>query len=192
MTLETILSSLQSKLKPIGIYKLNGNTLVNAELSAYAQGLKILNDKLETLENESFIVTASDYGLSFRETLFGRVKSNRTVEERRDMLIYRGSINSNDFTRESIERALIAIGIKGAVSENVDGNNVYINCLDILDSFSSESDIIQRAQEFLPAHLNEIFDFRVLSWNYIDSKDISFDNMDSYERTWSFIDNFEE
>ena len=52
------LDSMSGKLKFIGLYSLNGSTLIDAELEAYAVGLNLIADSLAELENEVFIQTA--------------------------------------------------------------------------------------------------------------------------------------
>ncbi len=182
--------NLQQILRPLEIYSLSGDTLVDIELKAYAEGLNILQQELETLEKEAFISTASSYGLALRESLTGRVKDLVDVESRRDMLLYRSSITSNDFTKEDIENALISCGIDAQISENFDGNSIYVSCSALMDEFNSQEDVIKTAMEFLPAHLQINFDFRSFCWDDIDSNELTFDEMDSKNMNWNEIEEY--
>lgn len=184
--------NLQQKLRPLNLYSLNGNTLVDAELKAYAQGLNILANKLDILQREIFINTAIDFGLALREKLFGRIKSSVSATNRREMLNYRNSITVNDFTKEDIKNSMTACGLNTEIQEYFDGEKIYIRCLSLIDDFSSKNQAIAAAQEFLPAHLQVEFDFRDLTWNYIDSLEDTFNEFEAKNLTWNQIDTYNE
>lgn len=114
-----VLDSMTDKLKPIGLYNLNGSSRIDAELAAYAAGMNLVYEGIEELKNEVFIPTAVDYGLNLREQAFGPKKENLPVEDRRSMLLYRGAVTVNDYTRESMERAMIAAGLRTSMSEKI-------------------------------------------------------------------------
>lgn len=181
---------LQSKLRPLNLYLLSGTTLVDAELKAYAAGIDILNEKLEVLEREAFIATATTYGITERERITGGIKTGIDINNRRDMLIYRFSITVNDFSKANIEKALRACGLDTTIIEKLDGATIHIDCKGLLDHFDTEQDAIEAAQSFLPAHLSAHFDFRILTWDYIDANDKTFSEMDSANFTWDQIDNY--
>ena len=122
------LQALRDALRPLGIYKLEKGTLVYAELAAYAAGLDLLEDGLDELEREAFLPTAQGEGISRREEIYGKPKTLLPLRERREMLLYRGAINNRNNTREDLERALVACGLRAQVKENLDGASIYI-CL---------------------------------------------------------------
>ena len=125
------LQALRDALRPLGIYKLEKGTLVYAELAAYAAGLDLLEDGLDELEREAFLPTAQGEGISRREEIYGKPKTLLPLRERREMLLYRGAINNRNNTREDLERALVACGLRAQVKENLDGASIYINCFDL-------------------------------------------------------------
>ncbi|MDQ5983851.1 MAG: hypothetical protein RUMPE_00880 [Eubacteriales bacterium SKADARSKE-1] len=186
------LDSMKSKLKPLCLYDLSDSSLISAELKAYAEGLDILYDVSEEIEKECFISTAENYGLDLRERLYSSTRSNLTLSERREMLLYRYSITSNDFNKESIEKALVAAGIRGYIIEAPSANKIYINCLELFDTMVSNSMAQAEAEKFLPAHLSYDFDFRPLQWVQIEDKDMTFSQMDAADLTWDQIDNYDE
>ena len=173
------LQALRDALRPLGIYKLEKGTLVYAELAAYAAGLDLLEDGLDELEREAFLPTAQGEGISRREEIYGKPKTLLPLRERREMLLYRGAINNRNNTREDLERALVACGLRAQVKENLDGASIYINCFDFLEDFQGQEEIKAAAKEFLPCHLEAEFDFRTLDWNRIDSMDKTFDQMEA-------------
>ena len=108
------------------------------------------------------------------------------------MLIYRYSITSNDFNKESIEKALIAAGIRGYIIEMPSENRIYINCLELFDTMVTNTMAQVEAEKFLPAHLLYDFDFRPLQWAQIEDKDLTFSQMDAADLTWGQINNYHE
>lgn len=182
------LDSISSKLKAIGLYSLNGSTRVDAELAAYAEGFTLISDSIEELEREVFIPTAIDYGLTLREQAFGPQKTDLPVEDRRSMLLYRGAVTVNDYTRESMERAMIAAGVKTSMSEKIPEKKLYINYIAALGGYRTPEQIIAAANEFLPAHLVCEFDFGSLTWNFLDASENTFDAIDKLDYTWDQID----
>lgn len=153
------LQAMREALRPLGIYRLEEGSLICAELAAYAAGLDLLEEGLEELEREAFIQTAEDYGVSNREMIYSKPKTLRPLQERREMLLYRGGINNQNNTREDLERALVACGLRAAVTEQLDGASIRIDCLGVLDDFADQAQIQTAAAEFLPCHLEAVFHF---------------------------------
>lgn len=186
------LPSMLGKMKDIGLYACTGTTLVEAELKAYAVGLELLCQTLWELERESFVLTASEEGLELRERSCGGLRDFLSLEDRREMLLYRMAVTVNDYTAKGLEQALLAVGIRTAVS-GMEDKSVYINVLGTTgERKKSQEEIKAAAAEFLPAHAEWFFDFGVLSWDYIDGKENTFDQMDRADLAWSEIDGYAE
>ena len=182
------LTLLKSKLKPLGLYNLSSGSIINAELSAYAVGFELLNEKFNELERECFISTSQSFGLDLREKLFGYLKSDLGNSERRERLLYRNKITSNDYTKIKIEEAAKSCGIEGYIIENKGGTKFDFNCNDTFSSDEERQSAINEAKQFLPAHLRCDFDFRDLSWDKINENDYTFNQMDAEDLTWNEID----
>lgn len=153
------LLSIKRKLSPLNLYNLDDQNIINAELSAYAVALDMINYEIASLENECFISTAQSYGLDLREKLFEYIRTELSNEKRREMLIYRKSITSNNFTKSKLEEALMSSGIEATISEDFDNNTITVNCTDIFDTSKTQEDAKKAAEEFLPAHLEATFNF---------------------------------
>lgn len=179
---------MKNKLKPLSIYNLSDDTLIMAELAAYAQELDRLYDLLAELEKECFIKTATDYGLSLRERSYTSPRADLTYDDRRKMLLYRMSITSNDFNKESIERALLAAGINGYIIESPNELKIEINALELFDTMVTESEAMLAAEQFLPAHLTCIFDFRQCQWVQLDAQELTWEEIDAKDLTWADFD----
>ena len=58
----TSYDTMASALRETGLYALSGETLVDAELAAYAAALDVLCERLEALQKDSFLCTAGRRG----------------------------------------------------------------------------------------------------------------------------------
>lgn len=182
---------MKSKLAPLGIYSLKQDSVVFYELCAYAEGLSILEDYLDELESECFVATASDYGIYMRERLFSYKKDSLQTSYRRALLLYLMSVTSNDYTLSRMNKAIAAFGLEGEIDENPGTNSMQINCTSALDNIVSKADAVSNIKKFLPAHLEVTFNFGELSWEYFDSLDKTFGELEEQDLTWNEIDNYE-
>jgi hypothetical protein len=183
------LESMRKKLQATGLYTLAENSAVDCELQAYAQALDMAQDALAELERESFVVTASGYGLSMREAQY-EIMGSGTTEERRAAILKLGSVTPNDFTKTAMKRILEIAGLEAEICENTAENRLYVNCLGNTDE-AAQGKARKIANMFLPAHLDAELDFRSISWNNIDGKDDPFEAWDNLDLTWDAIDHYE-
>ena len=183
------LESMTAKMKATKLYSLGGNTTVDFELQAYAQGFAMACDELEKLEQEAFIATASDYGLANVESLL-QIGAAGSTEERRNAVLQRCAITPDNFTREDMEQAFEMEGIHAQICEKIAEKCVYVNCMDALPTEQKKGAVAKTAKNYLPAHLSAELDFRSISWNNIDGADESFDTKDGRGLTWDAIDGY--
>lgn len=183
------LASMCQKLIPTGLYSCEPGSVVYAELCAYASALDPLCSLLDELQRELFIPTALSFGLEMRERMCGPVLDFLSPNDRRERLLYRGAVTVNDYTPKGIQNALLSLGIRATVCEMSD-QSVYVNVVSC-DRDLTQDQVVQAASEFLPAHCLCSFDFGVLSWLFIDQKDLSFNAMDLCDLSWDQIDAFQ-
>lgn len=156
-----------------------------------AQGSQLdLRAQERGLQRESFVATASDYGLSGREAQFG-MNGQGSAEERRAAIIKLGAITPNDFTKAGMERILSIAGLDAAVYEDTAAKKLYVNCLGESKDQTAREAAMKISNLFLPAHLNAELDFRSISWNNIDQAEDAFDTVDALDLSWDEIDNYE-
>lgn len=192
------INSIKKSLKPLGIYKLNSQGLLNAELSAYACELDTLNEEIEKLEKECFISTAEDYGITLREQLYDFSKPLWDVAKKRQRLLGMSLVKPTSFTKADLENILEVYGIEAAILENTKTGNIYINCLSTNDLFENvfssdsenKSSTINQIEKFIPANLTFEVDFSTISWDVIEEFDNTFNQMDAKEYKWAQIDNY--
>ena len=177
-----------AKLSPTRLYSCDPGSLVFAELYAYASALQPICDLLFLLEQEAFFSSASSFGLDAFERLSGPVLDFLPVADRRARLIGRASVTPNDYSSLGIQNALLSVGIRSSVCESAD-RSVYVHVLSA-DRDLSQDQIVSAASQFLPAHAPFLFDFRPLSWDFIDQNDLSFLQCDQKDLSWDDIDNY--
>ena len=154
------LESMKRNLRPTGLYTLDGTTAVDFELAAYAEALDAVSAEIRELQAESFVATASGYGLELRERAFALPAAGGT-EERRAALLALGSVKPFDFTKARLEAALAALGLAAELEEDPAG-------LRIAAKFQSmpscgEAAAQKKLETFLPAHLTVESDFTDIS-----------------------------
>ena len=88
-------------LRGTGLYTLDGNTRVDAELSAYGAGFALIEASFAELLRELFIETAVGYGLDCWELLFRPQVSAGTAGQRRASLLARMGVGGDAHTLAS-------------------------------------------------------------------------------------------
>lgn len=185
------MDSMLEKLRPLGLYHLTGHSLVEAELMALASGLDLVYETLESLEQEAFVSTAESEGLDMREQTFGAKRTELPLSIRKEMLLRRGAITVNDCTKASLDRALLAVGLRASVHEMPSEESLNINCIEVLDTKTRRSDLVRAASRYLPAHLLLDFDFGKVTWGYLAQSDKCFHELEADEYTWQQIHSLE-
>ena len=115
--MEKITERMRAALRETGLYSGAGK-IVSAELAAYGAGLSLLFGAVEAVRRNMLVGTADAAGLAAFERLFRITPSSDSVENRRAMLLERGSVTGSDNTRAALERQLLAAGIRGNIVEH--------------------------------------------------------------------------
>ena len=92
---------LRRLLAPLGIYRLDRDSLSGAELYALGRGLDAVSDRLDEVEREGVTATAEDEGLRRREALFLRRPASTTLKERRGAIAALLQIDGDSLTPEA-------------------------------------------------------------------------------------------
>lgn len=184
------LESMKKELRATGLYALSGATLVDAELASYAAGLQPVSDAIEELQRELFVQTASGYGLSLRERLF-LLGAEGDEAQRRAAVTALGAVTPRGFLRESIQKTLCGAGVLCEICEKPEEQTVYLNMGTQADTTQEQTQKIETAKRFLPAHLGAELDFRSISWNNIDQAGGTFDTWDAKGLSWDSVDQYE-
>ncbi len=180
---------MKEALYPLDLYSFD-DTKISYELMAYSVVFDELNNELCTMLSERFVQSASSYGLSEREIVVGAQREDLNIEERREMLMLRNSLDNNSFTLSKIKNALKSFGLSCNVYEYP---NQFVIVLDAIGTYKSEQQAWIRAevQKIMPAHLQVQVIFGGPSWDTIDQNNNTYAYLDSLDMTWDSIDNLE-
>ena len=154
---------LRALLAPLGVYRLDGDSLSGAELHALGKGLDGVSARLDQVERESLTETAEDEGLRRREALFLRRPASTTLKERREAIAALLQIDGDSLTPEAINRTISGCGIRARAIET-GTNRVLIefpNTAGVPQDFEQIEKIIL---DILPCHLEVEFRLRYLTW----------------------------
>ena len=175
---------MRGTLTATGLY--NGeDPIFSAEMAAYGEGLSYLFDAIDSSRQDLFVQTAGAEQLKRFEKLFGVMPSSEDVQVRREMLLTRGSVTPADHTKADLETQLFGAGIRGNIVERHEGG-LYVNVQELLGVSKEAAEA--EAENFLPAHLPYVLDFGVNTWNAIDSRELTFDEMDAAADVWNQLD----
>ena len=146
-------TSMKQKLLPLNLYSVSDNSNLNAELLAYAEGLDILFNDLDTMLREYYISTAQSYGITEREKLVGAERSEYSITKRREMLKNREQTLGLSCTPNAFFMMLKSYGLSDfIITEKFAQQEVVIT---VYDSLSNEikSWINERVEADFPSHL---------------------------------------
>lgn len=182
--------TMQKALLNTGLYDFF-DTTVDSEIRAYSVELDRLDNTVSTLLNEEFFQTASSYGLTNFELLYGPVMDNLSIMTRRKMLLKRESINQNDFTLGGFEKALKSLNLDYVLYEFPKFSRVMIYAQG--DYTNAQKNWIRaQLEKIIPAHLEWQIAFNSLSWEELEKKNLSFSEIDDKDLTWEAFDNLSE
>lgn len=175
-------------LSPVNIYNLDKNSNIYKELLVYAEEIDLLIAELNKLLEEEFLDTATDYGLSNIEHIYTEPYSNETPEIRSSKILQRLLISDNDFTLPAIINSIKSFGAKDfQIIEYPQRYNIVVEIKG--DYQQSDIDFIKaEIRKIMPAHQNVEVYFNGLSWQEIDSKNLTFSSMDLKNYSWETID----
>lgn len=175
------------KLYPLMMYDLDSG-IVSAEMQSYAVALDYLEDAVREILSESFINTAVSYGITQREKLIGKERSDLDLETRRSMLLQRQKINGKDFTLKSFKDAFESLDFDCDIVEMPSSFTVSVESKGTYTP-AQKAWIKSQAESLLPAHLIFSLSFGGYSWNDIESKGKTFSQIENLSYTWNDTDN---
>ncbi|MCH5303405.1 MAG: hypothetical protein J1E41_00955 [Ruminococcus sp.] len=180
----TSLESMIKKLLPLNIYRIEDDTNIKNELSAYAYALDIHRENIDTLIKECFISSAEDYGIEIREKVIGDLKSFYDIEKRREMLTLRKGFNDNDFTADSLGEFIKSFGVTDYRLSEVPTQNIISVCVGGSYSDSEARWIENQIRLILPAHLTAFVYFGGKIWRQLNQEDKTFKEIDAQDLMW--------
>lgn len=178
---------LKDLLRPLSIYQLE-DSICGAELSAIGLLFDDISVQLETMEQESSLYTAQDYGLDNISSLLSVTPVTTTVAERRDALASLLRISGDSFTPSAINDTLTGCGLTVVASDGESPLVVTVTFPDvpgIPDHFEEMKLVIE---EILPCHLDIQYDFWYITWALMESNYGTWNNIEASGFTWSSLE----
>lgn len=136
-------------LRGTGLYTLDGDTWVDAELSAYGAGFALIEAFFTELLRELFIETAAGYGLDCWELLFRPQVSAGTAGQRRASLLARLGVGGDAHTLAEYSALLPGAGVEGTLAETEEGGLLVTGS----PAGVTEEEAERELDRLLPAHL---------------------------------------
>lgn len=179
---------LKSLLRPLGVYDLQPGSLSASELEALGRGLDGLSGRLDYVERESVLATATGEGLDRREALFARTPVRYTTELRRQAIAALLRIGGDSFTLADINNTISGCGIKAVAQEKGQFGFIRIIFPDVAgvpEGFDQIYDIIM---DIIPCHLDVEFYFRFLTWADCDTHRYTWTVIHARSYTWHSLE----
>ena len=175
---------LRALLAPLGVYRLDRDSLSGAELYALGRELDLAAHRLDEVEREGVTATAEDEGLRRREALFLRRPAAVTPEERRAAIAALLQIDGDSLTPEAIDRTIRGCGIWAQAIEM--GTNrvrvVFPGTAGVPAEFEQIEKIVL---DILPCHLDVEFYFRFLTWEECHRQGYTWALVEEREYDWN-------
>ncbi len=153
-------------LKASGIYSFSDNSIVLAEMRAYANVLNDIYEKSTTMIEEGYYhVLLGAYHDKF-ENMYGFVvtrrdaeDSSQTASQKISLIKQREQITNNDFTVEGIVKCLNSTGVPYEYTEDVENKTISLYLSgNISKYYANLTDAITAVSKFMPYHSKPIID----------------------------------
>ncbi|WP_295763344.1 hypothetical protein [uncultured Oscillibacter sp.] len=174
---------LRALLAPLGVYRLDRESLSGAEICALGRGLDFVAERLEDVERESVTATAEGEGLSRREALFLRRPAAATPKERRAAIAALLQIDGDSLTPEAIDRTIRGCGIWARVIET-GTNQVRVEFPGTAGVPPEFEQIEKIVMDILPCHLGVEFSFRYLTWGECEGEGYTWGAVEAEGYDW--------
>ncbi len=185
------LNQLESILSPLGIYKIEDNSIIKAELVAYAYGIDLVKEQIQKTLEEGFIQTSQDFGLSLREELM-KIEPEGSIDQRREKIIKRNCVIRGEWNPKRINEILEETKLDVSLVEDFKKRRVIITFASQKDAtIENLSKVLNAIKGEIPAHLEIRSNIKPITWNDIDEANKQFLYLDRLELTFDSLEDFE-
>ncbi len=174
---------LRALLAPLGVYRLDRDSLSGAEIYALGKGLDAAAAQLEEVEREAVTATAEGEGLRRREALFLRRPAASAPEERRAAIAALLQIDGDSLTPEAIDRTIRGCGIRARAVE-MGANQIRVVFPETAGVPQEFGQIEKIVRDILPCHLGVEFYFRFLTWEECHRVGFTWDSLQGRAYDW--------
>jgi len=178
------LEQMKRMLLPLRLYTLSPESLVSAELCAYAQGLDAARQRLDRLMEAAFLQTAPAERLAVWERILGLHPQSAALPERRAAILARLSLGPPGFTRAETESLLEQAGFSGSLQEDCTAATLRLRFGGGAISLAGCAPLIHAIEQSLPAQLKIWADIPTKSWDALDAASTAFHEWDALALRW--------
>ena len=168
---------LKNLLKPLHVYNLDTGQNM-AELEALGEGLDDCSLTAQQLEQESNIVTAEEYGLSFYEKILPYIPAYLDLQSRREGIMALLQIDDASFTVAALNKTLSGCGVKAVVEETGSQYLVTVSFPDIWGIPENMGELDERIRAILPCHIDIEYRYTYITWR----------DVEKYFSTWAELE----
>ncbi|MFV0402137.1 MAG: hypothetical protein ACK5LX_16155 [Oscillospiraceae bacterium] len=187
--LSSAIASCYEVLAALRLYALEEGSLIDAELSAYDEGFRRIEEKLRSLEEGAFLQTAQGEKLAAHERLVGvQERPDIGLAARRLMVESRLAVKPSDFYVNKVRQSLLAVGMDAIVAEDFNGESLRITVRDYMDPTLDLGQAERGLEIMLPAHLEWTFNYGVLTWDMLEERVAHWNYWDSKDFDWNAFD----
>ena len=151
----TALQSIVGKLQATRLFNLSGGTYELAEMKAFAAGLQLFYDDLETIEKEMFVATAEGEGLELYEKLLSVCNIDTSLSGRRKSILSALSIGCGDYNYDGMRKLAGIFNITGYFSEP--GNNTIRFQHSVSIDAATKAMIEEQMAQLMPCGIGFVF-----------------------------------
>lgn len=140
-------------LRPLGLYRLDGTTLVDAELAAYGAGLALLWEQAEKVEQNCLPQSMTAAALTRWESLCGFSSGALPLQERRGRLMAWLSVLPADMTLQKLQEDFEKLGARVVLEELPGEQKVLLTLLDPPAEEAERETLLALPRRLYPVHL---------------------------------------
>ena len=174
---------LKALLGPLGVYRLDRESLSGAELYALGAGLDAVAARLDRVERESVTATAEEEGLRRREDLFLHRPVASSAQERRDAIAALLQIDGDSLTPGAINRAIRGCGLPARAVET-GPNKVRVEFPGQAGGLAELAQAEEMILDLLPCHLEVEFQLQYLTWALCHKGGYTWEYVEGQGYTW--------
>ena len=169
----------------LGFYNLDSATLVRYEMRTYHYGFQVYIKLIESLQDGWDPMTCTQAQLEELESLLELPPRPRaSLERRRQTVQGLLALGEEDFTPAGAEKALLAVGIEATVTEDFQNQKLTVTVERFGEEYESIYACMERGREFLPAHMEVVFEFGGRDWGEWEGQYGTWQEFDDADKTW--------
>ena len=177
---------MKNLLAPLGVYQREG-IFQNGELEAAGAALDQVEERLDEIQRESCPLTAESWGLERLAALFLNRPAADNPGDLGEAIAALLRIGGDSFTLEAINDTLKGCGLPARAEEEEVGR-VWVSFPGVPGRPADFPALKAIVEDILPAHVDVIYRFWLLTWGELEKKYPSWQSMEDKNLTWKELE----